>query len=83
MAITGLGPNPSRRGHVLSLEGGFNLPIAITPGEERPLLFIRRYLMHIYNGVTVNRVTPVLSRHPGTLNDSRCNSSRTEAGILQ
>ncbi|GBM24683.1 hypothetical protein AVEN_46184-1 [Araneus ventricosus] len=32
--------------------------------------------------VTVNHVTPILHRHPGTLNDSRCNSSSIEAGVL-
>ncbi|GBM07805.1 hypothetical protein AVEN_33092-1 [Araneus ventricosus] len=32
--------------------------------------------------ITANGVTPVLPKHPGTLNDSLCNSSRTEAGVL-
>ncbi|GBL74742.1 hypothetical protein AVEN_243612-1 [Araneus ventricosus] len=34
------------------------------------------------NEVTVSRVTPVLPKRPGTLNDSRYNSSSTEAGVL-
>ncbi|GBM63737.1 hypothetical protein AVEN_119152-1, partial [Araneus ventricosus] len=29
----------------------------------------------------VNRVTPVLPRHPGTQNDSHCNSSSTETRV--
>ncbi|GBM89609.1 hypothetical protein AVEN_133162-1 [Araneus ventricosus] len=33
------------------------------------------------NYVTTKR-NPVLRRHPGTLNNSRCNSSSTEAGVL-
>ncbi|GBN20907.1 hypothetical protein AVEN_207304-1, partial [Araneus ventricosus] len=28
------------------------------------------------------RSTPALPKHPGHLNDSRCNSSRIEAGVL-
>ncbi|GBN29516.1 hypothetical protein AVEN_43609-1 [Araneus ventricosus] len=30
----------------------------------------------------MNRVTRVLPKYPGTLNDSRCNSSSTEAEVL-
>ncbi|GBM38100.1 hypothetical protein AVEN_22252-1, partial [Araneus ventricosus] len=30
----------------------------------------------------VNRITLVLTRHPGTLNDSRCTESSTEVGVL-
>ncbi|GBN61812.1 hypothetical protein AVEN_76780-1 [Araneus ventricosus] len=32
--------------------------------------------------VTVNRVTPFLPTHPGTLNDSSKNRSNTEAGVV-
>ncbi|GBM29112.1 hypothetical protein AVEN_40124-1 [Araneus ventricosus] len=31
---------------------------------------------------TANGVTSVLPRHPGTLSDSRCNSSSNEDGVL-
>ncbi|GBL98228.1 hypothetical protein AVEN_174041-1 [Araneus ventricosus] len=37
---------------------------------------VRRHL------TTINSLTPVLPKHPGTLNDSRYNRSSTKAGVL-
>ncbi|GBM45686.1 hypothetical protein AVEN_237923-1 [Araneus ventricosus] len=39
-------------------------------------------LMHVTSQSYGNRATPALPLHPGFLNDSRCNSSSIEAGVL-
>ncbi|GBM84457.1 hypothetical protein AVEN_158422-1 [Araneus ventricosus] len=42
-----------------------------------------KYGSTVLSMVTTNGVTPALTRHPITLNDNRCNSSSTKAGVLK
>ncbi|GBM03314.1 hypothetical protein AVEN_142592-1 [Araneus ventricosus] len=39
--------------------------------------------LHITAGTRRSGSTPALPKHPGQLNDSHCNSSSTEAGVLK
>ncbi|GBL83635.1 hypothetical protein AVEN_196454-1 [Araneus ventricosus] len=52
-----------------------------------PHLCILFFLFHLSKKCNhlvciLNRVTPLLPWHSGTLNDSRCNSSSTETGVI-
>ncbi|GBN12304.1 hypothetical protein AVEN_54866-1 [Araneus ventricosus] len=47
----------------------------MTPSESHLYLFLMK-------GTMKHRFTPALPKHPGHLNDRRCNISSTEAGVL-
>ncbi|GBN64246.1 hypothetical protein AVEN_28227-1 [Araneus ventricosus] len=76
-------PDPSRRRYVLSQERG-KTPLLYPPGKRDPAYlygdfsFVNSWCLPGKSRVTVNH--PALAY--GALNDSRCNSSRTEVGAL-
>ncbi|GBL80938.1 hypothetical protein AVEN_26342-1 [Araneus ventricosus] len=88
IAISGHGPS---EGGTFRHRSGVSqpTPLLYPPGKREPLTYAR-LLIHVlvlssgggHNSCNLNRVTHVLLLEQGTLNDSRCNSSITEAGVV-
>ncbi|GBM63490.1 hypothetical protein AVEN_205838-1 [Araneus ventricosus] len=89
MTINGHGPTPSKE--ILTITGGGSQPLPLLsprPGARTRLLFwlpLNHVLVVPPGGSRDTRTsgyTLALPKHHGQLNDSRCNSSITEAGVL-